>query len=337
MPTPKVTIKKNDTVILGLSSNPKLAKELAKNSNSYYEQIEMTVFSDGEKTVKINSTVRSRTVYIVQSTNSPTSDNIIEVLLTVDAVKRASANEIILVMPYMGYARQDRRANGRQPISAKLFASLYEVAGATHMITFDLHSDQIEGFFDIPLTNLKAYGIIYNEFKKIFKVNSKESNLVVVSPDHGGVTRARSFAKNCNASLAIIDKRRTGPNQAESMHIIGEVKDKNVLIIDDIIDTGGTISSAIKLLKKNGAKKIYVAATHAILSPSESNKNPLKTLEKSGMELLITTNSIEKNYDSKNDKVKVVSLTKPLVHVIQAHQNKESITQTFIKKYNTIL
>ncbi len=334
----KLNQNKNSAIIIGLSANPELAEAVAKNLNMTYENIEQTIYSDGEKTIKINLSVRSRTVFIIQSTNLPTSENIVEVLLTIDAAHRAAASEIILVMPYVGYSRQDRRVEGRQPISAKLFASLYEKAGATQLITFDLHSDQIEGFFEIPLTHLKAHGILYKEFKKVYPGKPSDKNLVVVSPDHGGVSRARQFAKHSGTQLAIIDKRRTGPNQIEAINILGDVKGKNAVIVDDIIDTGKTIESAIKLLKKSGSKNIYVVATHPILSRGKDKKNnPIALLKKAGLEKLITTNSVKIVGDYDKNFVKVTDLSKSISLAIRAHQNYESITETFIKKYNTTL
>lgn len=247
--------------IFALSSNRELAQEIADYIGIPLSGCEVTRFADGEINININETVRGHKVFVIQSTNMPVNENLMELLIMIDALKRASAREINIVMPYYGYSRQDRKAKARQPISAKLVADLLQVAGATRVICLDLHAAQIQGFFDIPIDNFRALPIIAEYFQR-----KNLKNVVVVSPDHGGVTRARALADVIQAPIAIIDKMRPEPNVAEVMNIIGSVKNKNCIIIDDMIDTAGSIQAAAKALQDAGAKDIYACCTHPLLS-----------------------------------------------------------------------
>ncbi len=247
--------------IFSLSSNLQLAQEIADYIGIPLSTCEVSRFADGEININIGETVRGHKVFIVQSTSAPVNEHVMELLIMIDALKRASAREINIVMPYYGYSRQDRKAKARQPISAKLIADLLQVAGATRVICVDLHAAQIQGFYDIPIDNFRSMPIIAEYIK------TKEiKNMVVVSPDHGGVARARSLADALNSPIAIIDKTRPEPNVAEVMNIIGNVKNKNCVIFDDMIDTAGSIVAAANALKEAGAKDIYACCTHPLLS-----------------------------------------------------------------------
>lgn len=247
--------------IFSLSSNLQLAQEIADYIGIPLSNCEVSRFADGEININISETVRGHKVFIVQSTSAPVNEHVMELLIMIDALKRASAREINIVMPYYGYSRQDRKAKARQPISAKLIADLLQVAGATRVICVDLHAAQIQGFYDIPIDNFRSMPIIAEYIK------TKEiKNMVVVSPDHGGVARARSLADALNSPIAIIDKTRPEPNVAEVMNIIGNVKGKNCVIFDDMIDTAGSIVAAANALKEAGAKDIYACCTHPLLS-----------------------------------------------------------------------
>ncbi len=247
--------------IFALSSNQELAQEIADYIGIPLSNCEVTRFADGEISINISETVRGHKVFVVQSTSAPVNEHYIELLIMIDALKRASAREINIVMPYYGYSRQDRKAKARQPISAKLMADLVQVAGATRVICVDLHAAQIQGFFDIPIDNFRSLPIIADYVK-----NKNIKNLVVVSPDHGGVARARSLADALGSPIAIIDKTRPEPNVAEVMNIIGNVKGKNCVLFDDMIDTAGSIVAAANALKEAGAKDIYACCTHPLLS-----------------------------------------------------------------------
>ena len=240
------------TLVFALSSSIELAKEIVAELGLPLGECEVKHFADGEIMVELGQSVRGKHVYIVQSTCNPVSTNLMEVLIAIDACKRASAAHITVIMPYFGYARQDRKARPRQPITSKLVASLLETAGANRVITMELHATQIQGFFDIPADDISAMSIIGNYFRSL-----DLENIVVVSPDHGGVTRARKLAEMLHAPLAIIDKRRPKPNVAEAMNLIGDVDGKTAILVDDIVDTAGTLVSGIQMLRDKGAKPIY--------------------------------------------------------------------------------
>lgn len=248
--------------IFSLNSNRELAEEIAKEVGIELGKSSVTHFSDGEIQINIEESIRGCHVYVIQSTSNPVNQNLMELLIMIDALKRASAATINIVMPYYGYARQDRKARSREPITAKLVANLIETAGATRMITLDMHAPQIQGFFDIPIDHLNAVRLLSDYFSE----RHLGDDLVVVSPDHGGVTRARKMADRLKAPIAIIDKRRPRPNVAEVMNIVGNVEGKVCIIIDDIIDTAGTITLAAKALREAGATKVYACCSHPVLS-----------------------------------------------------------------------
>ncbi len=250
-----------DFFIFAGNSNPILAKKICDYLGRPLGGAKVKTFSDGEVQIEIDENVRGRKVYVIQSTCAPVNDNLVELLLMIDAFKRASATRITAVIPYYGYARQDKKVAPRVPISAKLVADLLATAGATRVITMDLHAGQIQGFFNIPVDNLFAAPVLIKYIKKHF-----EKDLVVVSPDAGGVERARAFAKRLAADLAIVDKRRSAPNEAKAMAVIGDVTDKVAVILDDMVDTAGTLTEAAKALMKNGAKEVHACCAHPVLS-----------------------------------------------------------------------
>ena len=269
--------------IFSLNSNKKLAQEIADYVGVELSACEITRFADGEVQINIDETVRGHQIFLIQSTNKPANENYMELFIMIDALKRASAGQINVVMPYYGYSRQDRKAASRQPISAKLVADLLQVAGAHRVLCMDLHADQIQGFFNIPIDSFRALPILAEYF-----VNLHLDDVVVVSPDHGGTTRARRLADVLNAPIAIIDKRRPKPNVAQVMNIIGDVNGKNAIIIDDMVDTGGTLVAAVEALKKFGAKEVYACCTHPVLSDPA-----LERIESSPLAKFVTTNTIQ--------------------------------------------
>ncbi|MDD3841899.1 MAG: ribose-phosphate pyrophosphokinase [Candidatus Izemoplasmatales bacterium] len=288
--------------IFALSSNVRLAQEIADYIGIPLSDCEVFRFADGEINIDIRETVRGHKVFVIQSTCSPVNENVMELLIMMDALKRASAREINIVMPYYGYSRQDRKAKARQPISAKLIADLIQTAGATRVICMDLHAAQIQGFFNIPIDNFRALPIIAEYVKQ-----KNIKNICVVSPDHGGVARARSLANVLGAQIAIIDKTRPEPNIAEVMNIIGQVKGMNCIIIDDMIDTGGSISAASVALKAAGAKDIYAACTHPLLS----GQAPERIMNSPIVEM-ICTNTVFLPEEKKFSKLVQLSIAKLL-------------------------
>ena len=300
------------------NANPELAKEICDYLGIHLGDSVVSKFSDGEINVEIDESVRGKDVYIVQPTCEPGNDNIMELLIMIDAVRRASARRITAVMPYYGYARQDRKSRGREPITAKLIANLITKAGARRVLTMDLHAQQIQGFFDVPVDHLVAAPIIADYYKSLGL-----DDFVVVSPDIGGVARARKFADLLHAPLAIIDKRRPKPNVSEVMSIIGDVKDKNVILIDDIIDTAGTITNAAVALKERGAKEVYASCTHPVLSGpaiDRLNNSPIKEI--------VTTNSIPTA--AKNcDKIEVLSVAPLIGEAIMRIFQDASVSKMF--------
>ena len=314
-------IHQKNVRLFSLSSNRSLALEIANYLGMKLDECDILRFADGEINLNLKNTVRGHHCFIVQSTSNPVNENYMELFIMIDALKRASAKTINVIMPYYGYARQDRKALSRQPISAKLMADLITVAGATRVLSMDLHAAQIQGFFNIPIDNLVALPVFTKYFKK---QNIKD--LVIVSPDHGGATRARNFAVNFdNAPLAIIDKRRTRPNVVESMTVIGDVKDKNVVIVDDLIDTAGTLVNAIKVLKEAGAKDIYMCATHAVLSGPA-----IERIQNSELKQLIVTNSIELPKEKRIDKIVQLSIAPMIANTILNILDNKAISDLFI-------
>ena len=269
--------------LFALNSNKGLAKEISDYLGVALSDCSVEKFADGEVAITINETVRGHSVFVIQSTSAPVNDNYMELLIMIDALKRASAKEINIIMPYYGYSRQDRKAAPRQPISAKLMADLLQAAGADRIMCLDLHAAQIQGFFNIPIDNFLAFPIFAEYF-----IGKNLEDIVVVSPDHGGTTRARKLAVVLEAPIAIVDKRRPKPNSAEIMNIIGDIKGKNCIIIDDMIDTAGTISIVISALKEKGAKEVYACCSHAILSG-----NAIEKISNTPIKELVITNSVE--------------------------------------------
>lgn len=311
----------NGIKLLTGNASKGLAKEVAEYLKIPVCETTVTTFSDGEIMVQIDENVRGSDIFVLQSTSTPVNDNIMELLLIVDALKRASAGRITAVIPYYGYARQDRKVQPRVPISSKLIADLITVAGTNRVLTVDLHAGQIQGFFNIPVDHLYASPVLLDYIRQCdFK------DLVIVSPDAGGVERARAFAKRLNASLAIIDKRRERANVSEVMNVIGEVKGKETIILDDMIDTAGTITQAASALKEKGASRVFAACTHAVLSGPA-----LDRINKSVIEELIVTNTIP--LDSKKEKcrkLRVLSLASLLGEAIKRIHEESSISSLFV-------
>ncbi len=306
--------------ILTGNANRELVRNIARNLNLELADCEVTTFSDGEINVEINETVRGFDVFIIQPTHSPVNDNLMELLILIDACHRASAGRINAVIPYYGYARQDRKTRPREPITAKLVANLLEKAGADRVILMDLHAGQIQGYFDVPVDHLSAIKILAGYFKD--KIGE---DAVVVSPDLGGVTRARKFANELNLPIAIIEKRRPRPNVSEVMNIIGDVEGKECILIDDIIDTAGTICQAAKKLTELGAKKVYGAASHGVLSGPAIER----LLESSIEEFVITDTIPLPDLSNVREKIKVVSVAKVLAKAINIIHDNESIATIF--------
>ncbi len=289
-----------DIKIFACSSNRQLALSIAKDLGLPLGNSEIGVFSDGEISCSINESVRGSDVFIIQSTSCPVNDNLMELLIMTDALKRASAASITAVMPYFGYARQDRKAKSRDPISAKLTANLITTAGADRVLTMDLHSPQIQGFFDIPLDHLQGVSALAPYFKKRF--SGKEESLVCLSPDVGSVARVRNFASRIGVGFAIIDKRRQKANVCEVMNIIGDVKDKTVLIVDDMVDTAGTLCNAAKAaIETGGANEVFACATHGVLSGPA-----IERIEASPIKELILLDTIPLSDEKKSDKIKLL-------------------------------
>jgi len=302
------------------NSNPDLAKKICKELGIPLGDAGVSRFSDGEISVNINETVRGVDVFIVQSVSPPhVNTYLMELLIMIDALKRASAGRITVVMPYYGYARQDRKAKARDPISAKLVADIVTAAGADRVLTMDLHAAQIQGYFDIPVDNLIGGPILAEYFKSL-----QIEDLVVVSPDLGSVTRSRKFADRLNAPIAIIDKRRPKANVAEVMNIIGEIEGKNVILIDDMIDTAGTITSGASALIELGAKDVYACCSHAVLSGPAYER-----IENSVIKKLVVLDTIKQPEDQKLDKMKILSVAPLFAESIRRIFNNDSVSKLF--------
>ncbi len=301
------------------NSNKPLAEAIAKELNVPLGEIEVGNFSDGETAVHIKETVRGRDVFLIQSTATPVNDNLMELLVMIDAVRRASAGRITAVIPYFGYARQDRKAKPRDPITAKLVADILTAAGADRVLTMDLHALQIQGFFDIPVDHLVGGPLLYKYFKDMPK-----ENLVVVSPDVGSVARARNVASKLDCTMAIIDKRRPKANQVEVMNIIGDIKGKTCLMVDDMIDTAGTICQGAQILKDQGAKEVYACCTHAVLSGPA-----IERLENSCIKELVILDTINLPEEKKIEKIKVLSAAKLFAHAIENIYSDKKMSDLF--------
>jgi ribose-phosphate pyrophosphokinase len=305
-----------DLKIFAGRSNPLLAEKIASEAGFKLGEVEIKSFSDGEIWVKYSENIRGTDVFIIQSTHQP-AENLLELLIMIDAAKRASARKVAAVIPYFGYARQDRKDQPRVSITAKLMANLLTTAGADRIITMDLHAPQIQGFFDIPVDHLYSSAVL----TKFFRQGSIE-NLAVASPDVGGIKMARAYAKRLEADLVVIDKRRPAQNQAEVMNIIGDVKGKNILIIDDLVDTAGTLCNAVKALQDYGAKDVYAAASHPVLSGKA-----VERIEASNLKKLIVTDTVP--IKQKSAKIETESVAGLFAEAIKRTFNNESISSLF--------
>lgn len=316
---------KNNKEILVFSgnANPELAKKICSYLKVQLGNAQVDRFNDGEIRIRIAEDVRGRDVFIVQPTCDPVNDNLMELLIMIDAIKRSSARRITAVMPYYGYSRQDRKDRPRVPITAKLVANLITVAGTNRVLTMDLHAGQIQGFFDIPLDNLFAVNTFMRYFEKLHL-----PNLVVVSPDVGGIKMARAYAKKFKAGLAVVDKRRINDKEAEVMNIMGEIRGKNVCLIDDLVATAGTLVEAVAALKNAGAKKVFAAATHPILSGPA-----IERIENSALEELIVTDTIPIPKEKLIPRIKVLSVGPLLGQAIERIHYEKSISTLFDKVY----
>jgi len=316
-----VTSRNGSLCLFAGNSNPNLAKKIGEYLNMSLCGAVVKRFSDGEIQIEIDENVRTKDVFVIQSTCDPVNDNLVELLLMVDALKRASARRITAVIPYYGYARQDKKVAPRVPISAKLVADLLTTAGATRVITMDLHAGQIQGFFDIPVDNLYAAPVLLEYIKANFN-----GDLVIVSPDAGGVERARAFAKRLHAGLAIVDKRRSAPNKAQAMAVIGDVKDKIVIIQDDMIDTAGTLTEAVNAIVERGAKEVHACCAHPVLSGPAVDR-----IDASPITSIVCTDTVPLNKKAAAcDKIKVLSISNLVGEAIIRSYTGDSVTSLFV-------
>ena len=311
----------SDTVLFTGNANPALAQEIATNLGITLGKASVGRFSDGETTVEIQQNVRGREVFVLQSTCAPTNDNLMELLIMADALKRASAQRITAVIPYFGYARQDRRPRStRVPITARVVANMLEAVGVNRILTMDLHADQIQGFFDIPVDNIYASPVLLSDLQA-----KKYDDLVVVSPDVGGVVRARALAKQLGCDLAIIDKRRPKANVSEVMHVIGEIDGRNCVIMDDMIDTAGTLVKAAEVLKERGAMSVYAYCTHAVFSGPA-----IERIKASALDEVVITNTIPLNESAQGtNKVRQLSTAFLFAETIRRITDGDSVTSLF--------
>lgn len=304
------------------NANPELAKKVAEEMGVPLSPTKISTFADGEIQVEIHESVRGKDVFVVQSTCPPVNQNAMELFIMMDALKRASAKSITAVVPYYGYARQDRKVAPRAPISAKLVADLLVTSGASRVVSIDLHAPQIQGFFNVPVDHLFATPTLARYWRE--KMGTGDE-FVTVSPDAGGVERSRAFAKRIDASLAIIDKRRSGPNEAKALHLIGDVKDKTAVIIDDMIDTAGTLTQAVDSLMKNGAKRVFAVASHPVLSGPA-----VARLVESPIEKVLVTDSIPLSEAAKRSgKIEVISVAPVLAEAMKRIHGNDSVSSLF--------
>ncbi|WP_297056251.1 ribose-phosphate pyrophosphokinase [Thermosulfurimonas sp.] len=312
----------NHLKIFSGTANPELARKICEYLAVPMGHMEIKRFSDGEIFVEIKENVRGADVFVVQPTCTPVNEHLMELLIMVDALRRASARRITAVIPYYGYARQDRKTAPRTPISAKLVANLITVAGARRVLTMDLHAGQIQGFFDIPVDHLFAAPVLLEYLRETFR----DEELVIVSPDAGGVERARAYAKRLDAGIAIVDKRRPGPNQSEVMHVVGEVKGKVAIILDDMVDTAGTMCKAAEAIKERGAKEVHGMATHPVLSGPA-----VERIKKSALKSLVVTDTIPLREEAKAiKKIKVLSVARLLGEAIRRIHADDSVSSLFV-------
>ena len=312
---------KNQIKVFALSASQQLASDIARILGTEVGKCDVHHFADGEILVQIQESVRGKDVFIVQSTCNPVTENFMEMLIMCDALKRASAHQITAVIPYFGYARQDRKAKPRQPITSKLVADLLTTAGVDRVVTVDLHARQIQGFFDIPVDEMQALPLICKYFKE-----QNISDLCVVSPDHGGATRARKMSEYFDCPIAIIDKRRPKPNVAEVMGIIGDVKGKNCILIDDMIDTAGTITAGVGALKAQGAKDVYIACTHGVLSGPAIDR-----LKACDAKEIVVTDTIPLPPEKYFDRMKIVTVADLLAHTIDNIENNLPVSDVVLR------
>ncbi len=316
-------IRRREWMILSGTSNLPLAEKICAKLEKPLGKVDIRRFSDGEVFVEVQENVRGRDVYLIQSTSKPVNESLMELLVMIDALKRASAKEINAVIPYYGYSRQDRKVAPRTPISAKMVADLLAAAGATRAVSVDLHAGQIQGFFNIPFDNLFAQPVIYKYVSE--KIKNANTEMVIVSPDAGGVERVRNMAKRLDASVAIIDKRRIGPNVAKAMNIIGDVKDKTALILDDMIDTAGTLTEAATAVMDAGAKEVYAAATHGVLSGPA-----VERINNSLLKKVILTDTIQINETARScPKIEVLTVSDMLAEAIYRIHHYDSVSSLF--------
>lgn len=316
---------KDNIKLFALNSNKPLAEKIAKRMGLKLSTSSVVRFSDGEIQVNIDDSVRGKDVFLIQSTSAPVNDNLMELLIMIDAVRRASAASVNIVLPYYGYARQDRKTRAREPITAKLVADMIQAAGADRVLSLDLHAPQIQGLFDIPVDNLMGAPLLADYFLS----NHLEEDAVVVSPDHGGVTRARKLAEFLGTSIAIVDKRRPKANVAEVMNIIGDVKGKRAILIDDMIDTAGTITLAAQALKDAGATEVYACATHAVLSGPAVDR-----LNNSVIKSLVLTDSIQQPAEKNLDKMILVSVGPLMGDAIKLIMEHKPMSPLFDTRYD---
>ena len=306
--------------LLACNSNLDLSEEIATTLNIPLTKASIKKFSDEEIFVEVNENVRGQDVYVIQSTSKPANDNLVELLVCIDALKRASAKQITAVIPYFGYARQDRKPGPRTPISAKLVANLITKSGADRVLTIDLHAGQIQGFFDIPVDNLYAAPILLEDIKKNYDLD----RTVIISPDVGGVVRARYIANRLNIGLAIVDKRREAANISEVLNIIGDVKEKNCILIDDIVDTAGTLTNAGEALLKVGAKTVSAYVSHGVLSG-----NALEKIKESALTEIVTTNTISSLSSEDKNKIRRLSVAPLIAEAVKRIDNHSSVSSLF--------
>jgi ribose-phosphate pyrophosphokinase len=315
---------KGELVLMAGNAHLVLAEEIAQALGTRLAEAEVSQFSDGEVFVQVNENVRGADVFVIQPTCPTVNHNIMELLIMVDALRRASASRITAVLPYYGYARQDRKVQPRVPITAKLVADLIAAAGTQRVLTIDLHAAQIQGFFNIPVDHLFAAPVLLKYFQQRLAEGVWE-NLVVVAPDAGGVERARAFAKRLGTSLAIMDKRRTAANEAKIMHVIGDVRGRDVILLDDIIDTAGTICQAVSALREEGARRVLASCAHAVLSGPA-----VKRLEESAIEEVVVTNTIPLREEQRSPKITVLSVASLLAEAIHRIHNETSVSSLFV-------
>jgi ribose-phosphate pyrophosphokinase len=316
-----------EIVLFGGNANPVLAQRICNRLGLPLGAAKVGRFSDGEIRVEIEQNIRGRDVFLIQPTCAPANDNLMELLIMAEASRRASAGRITAVMPYFGYARQDRKVMPRAPISAKLVARLIEAAGVERVLTMDLHAGQIQGFFDIPVDNLYAQPVLYQHLKDNVVSRYEPGETVLVSPDAGGVERARSYAKRLGAGLAIIDKRRSGPNELDVMHIIGDVKDKVAILIDDMVDTAGTLVKGGEAVKSHGASHVLAMATHAVLSGQAYTR-----IEESVYDKIIVTDTIPLREGAPQEKIETLTVASTFAEAIRAIQFNDSISRLFLSE-----